>query len=89
MLAKIPLYENLATSSDEKGVVFYIASFEHSFSPRSPSSYISLLYFIFLCTYHIDFSESHREMASRPRIQTYQWQSIPVFIIAQSMAAKF
>jgi hypothetical protein len=26
----------------------------------SPSSYISLLYFIFLCIYHIDLSESHR-----------------------------
>jgi hypothetical protein len=25
----------------------------------SPSSYISLLYFIFLCIYHIDLSESH------------------------------
>jgi hypothetical protein len=39
--------------------VFHIDSLQHSFSPRSLSSSISLLYFIFLCIYHIDFSESH------------------------------
>jgi len=49
----------VATSLGDQGVVFHIASFEHSFSLCSLPSYISLLYFIFLCIYHIDFSESH------------------------------
>jgi hypothetical protein len=52
--------ENGTTSLGDQGVVFQIDSLQHSFSPRSLSSYTSLLYFIILCIYHIDFSESLR-----------------------------
>jgi hypothetical protein len=70
--------ENGTTSLGDQGVVFQINSLQHSFSPRSLSSSISLLYFIILCIYHIDLSDSHRAECC------WYHQRNPVFTVSNS-----